>query len=76
LFETCTTTTYSAHERGESGMKSKKECRKFPIRGVDCKAPVESKEEEVGSSKKKGKGKGKKRKSEGEAFCDRWLLAG
>jgi len=72
LFETCTTTTYSVHERQESGMKSKKECRKFPIRGVDCKAPVESKEEEVGISKKKGK----KRKSEGEAFCDRWLLAG
>jgi len=75
LFETCTTTTYSAHTRGESGLKSKKECRKFPVRGLDCKGPpVETKE--VGIEKKKGKGRRKGKKTEGEAFCDRWLLAG
>ena len=45
------------------------------MRGLDCKGPpVETKE--VGIEKKKGKGRRKGKKTEGEAFCDRWLLAG
>ncbi|GAA5823285.1 hypothetical protein JCM10212_006469 [Sporobolomyces blumeae] len=38
LFETCTTTTYASDSpEARSGVKSSTQCRKFPIRGTDCK---------------------------------------
>ncbi|GAA5886771.1 hypothetical protein JCM16303_003308 [Sporobolomyces ruberrimus] len=83
LFEACTTTTYSlsSRQRSHGGLKTKKECRKFPVRGVDCG---------IEQTKKKKKQSGAALLKNGsdsvgieqhdtdrdESFCDRWLLAG
>ncbi|GAA6025479.1 hypothetical protein JCM11491_000546 [Sporobolomyces phaffii] len=72
LFETCTTTAYPrAHPaRTNGGLVSKTECRKFPVRGVDCGRGV-------GVSESSGAAAAAAHDTErDESFCDRWLLAG
>ncbi|GAA5915901.1 uncharacterized protein JCM6883_003089 [Sporobolomyces salmoneus] len=76
LFESCTTTSYVSQVNGSEGGLGKRECRKFPVRGIDCGAKKESR------NKQKKRISGSKIElfehdtARDESFCDRWLLAG